>query len=184
MSANLLVDLQATQMGLSLGIGGPGSGIMYPASGATIGLSVNLGQANTFCNLIAAGNAVFTSGQLRLQVQCADSDVSGSFTDPTSGLPSTAFPTNFQSGGLIWLSSGQAGGNSGGVQGGFVSGQAIQSGWMYGCGFQRPQTFARINTISGDFYAGTLVAGFISQLRTTGSGFGTTQSPGSGTVSV
>lgn len=185
MSASLVIDLGNTaQMSVSIGLGGAGSGLIYPASGAVIGQSISLRNADTFCNLFAAGNAVFTSGQLRLQVQCSDTDTSGNFTDPTSGLPSTAFPTSFQSGGILWLNSGGTGGSSGGLFGGFVSGQAIQSGWAVAGGFQRPFEFARVNVLSGDFYAGTLVAGFISQYRTTGSGGGFSYSPSSGTVNV
>lgn len=183
MSASYLVDLGNTcLMDTSIGLGGPGSGIIYAASGAVIGDSVDLLQANTFCNVFFAGNAVFTSGLLRLQVQTCATDTSGSYTDPTSGLP--VMPTSFSSGGLIWLNSG---GTGGGLLGAFVSGQAILSGFAGAAGFQRPtpqNRFARINVLSGDFYAGTLVAGFISQLKTTGSGGGFTFAPGSGTINV
>ena len=180
MSANLLVDLANTcQLSQSIGAAGAGSGISYPASGAIIGDVVDLINANTFCNLWAAGTAVFGSGQLRLQVQVSDSTTSGTFTDPTSGA--AQFPTSFQSGGLLWINSGATGG---GVLGAFVSGQAVQSGFMTGGGFIRTGQYARVNVLSGDFYAGRLAAGFVSQLKTTGSGGGFTYSPGSGTVNV
>jgi hypothetical protein len=160
-------------------MGGAGSGLIYAASGAVIGEIVDLKNANAFCNLFAAGRPVFTSGQLRLQIQTADATTSGSFTDPTSGL--TNFPGHFASGGLLWLNSGQAGS---GLLGGGVSGQNMQSGFFVFQGFQRVGRYARVNVISGDFYAGTLTAGFVSQLKTTGSGHGFAYSPGSGSVSV
>lgn len=176
MSANLVVDLQACQMGLSIY-----SGNIWAASGGTIGLVVDLINADTYCNVVAAGTPIFTSGLLRLQVQTADATTSGSFTDPTSGLPSSALPTVFRSGGMIWVNSGGA---LGGVLNGAVSGQYIQSGFMFGAGFLRNGRYARINVVSGDFYAGTLTAGFVSQYKTTGSGGGFSLAPGSGTVSV
>ena len=175
MSANLLVDLGATcQSHISIF-----SGTIFAASGGVIGQPGHLGNADTFCNLFAMGTPVFTSGQLRLQVQTSDSDVSGNYTDPTSGL--ATFPSFFKSGGILWLNSGQLGT---GVLGAGVSGQNIQSGFAVGAGFVRNGTFARVNVISGDFFAGTLTAGFISQLRTTGSGGGFTLAPSSGVVAV
>ena len=179
MSANLLVDLGNTcQMAVSLTGTTILSGSLFaPCSGALIGQSIFLGNADTYCNLFAAG--LSPSGQLRLQVQCADSDVSGSYTDPTSGL--AQLPGTFASGGILFINSGGAGG---GVLGAFVSGQAIASGFATAQGFQRTGTFARVNALSGDFFAGGLAAGFISQLRTTGSGGGFSYSPTSGTVNV
>ena len=182
MSANLIVDLGNTAaMQLSVGLGGAGSGLVYAASGAVIGQGVDLRNADTFCNLFAAGNGIFGSGQLRIQIQTSDSDVSGNYTDPTSGL--AALPTSFSSGGILILNSGALGG---GLLGAFTSGQSIQSGFAVAAGFQRPQagTYVRANVLSGDFFAGTLTVGFISQYRTTGSGGGFTYSPGSGSVNV
>ena len=182
MSANLLVDLgNSCQMGLSIGIGGAGSGLVYPASGAIVGLSVNMRDSDTYCNLKLAGNAVFTSGQLRIAVQTAPSDTSGQFTDPTSGLEPGDRPGAFASGGILWINSGGVGG---GVLGAAVSGQMVQSGWSAAQAFQRPGQFVRAIVLSGDFYAGPLTVEFISQLRTTGSGGGFSYQPGSGTVNV
>jgi len=192
-SANLLVDLQGTaQLGLTLGIGGAGSGLIYPASGAVIGASINMGNADTACNLLLAGNEVFGSGQLRVQVQASDTDVSGNYTDPTSGL--AQLPSWFSSGGILILNSGallngtlqgalQTQGVNSGLPG---SGYAIQSGFAVAAMFQRPAPgqFVRANVLSGDFYAGTLVGVFISQYRTTGSGGGFSYSPGSGQINV
>lgn len=193
MSASLLVDMQGTlQMGLSIGVGGAGSGLIYPASGAVIGASINMGNADTACNLMLAGNEVFGSGQLRVAVQCADADVSGQYTDPTSGL--AQLPSWFSSGGILILNSGALlngtlqgalstqGTNSGQPQ----SGYQIQSGFVVAGMFQRPAPgqFVRAVVLSGDFYAGPLTATFVSQYRTTGSGGGFSFLPGSGVVNV
>lgn len=173
MSANLVVDLGGTcDIYTTLGIAGPGSGLTYAASGAIIGLSANMINDNTATQVVYAGNAIFGSGQLRLQIQVSDSDVSGTYTDPTSGL--AAFPSNVQSGGLIWLNSGQLGG---GVAGAFVSGQSIQSGFAGASYFQRIGTFARVNVLSGDFFAGSLTVSLLGNKRTTGSGGGFTFQP-------
>lgn len=181
MSANYVIDLANTTIALpSIALGAvAGSGVAYAASGAIIGQSCDLINANAMCNLEIKGCPVFTSGQLRIQVQCSDSDTSGTYTDPTSGLQT--FPTNFQSGGIVILNSGAVGG---GILGAGVSGQFIQSGFSAYAGFQRPLRFARANLVSGDYYAGTLYVGFVSQQKTTGSGGGQTQSPGSGTPSI
>jgi len=156
-----------------------GSGIAYAASGGIIGQSVDMLHSDTYCNLLVAGCPIATSGQLRIQVQCSDSDVSGTYTDPTSGLPQ--FPTWFQSGGIVILNSG---GLLGGTKGAQTSGASIQSGFAEYAAFQRPTRFARANMVSGDFYAGTLAVSFVSQLKTTGSGGGYSLSPTSGVVSV
>lgn len=177
MSANLIVDIGgAAQLANTIGVG---SGNTFAASGATIGQSIDLINANTYCNLVAMGNYTFGSGQLRIAVQTADADTSGLYTDPTSGMP--VFPAPFQSGGLIILNSGGVGN---GLFGTFVSGQSALSGFAVAAAFQRPQRFARANVLSGDFYAGNLTVGFISQLKTTGSGGGFTYAPTSGVVNV
>lgn len=165
MSANLVVDIgntcQATLSIVAASGGGP-----FSASGAAIGGAVDLINANTFCNLaIAAG--LTQSGQLRVGVQTSDTNVSGSFTDPTSGL--AQLPTSFQSGGLIWLNSG---------------GANLQSGQLVFAGFQRPGRYARAVVLSGDFFNGPLEVGFVSQLKVTGSGGGYSYSPLSGSVNV
>lgn len=178
MSANLLVDLGSTadpaiSIASAVGVGGT------PASGVIIGAIADLLNANTFCNVFVAGGA--TSGPLGIQVQCSDTTTSGSFTDPTSGL--AQLPTSFSSGGILWVNSGLwASGNlppSPGVDNApiYCSG-AI----MFGA-FQRPQRYARLIALSGTFTA-NVMAGFISNLKTTGSGAGFTFSPGSGVVNV
>ena len=47
-----------------------------------------------------------------------------------------------------------------------------------------PGQYVRAIAMSGDFWQSTLSVGFVSQLRTVGSGGGFTYSPGSGSVSV
>ena len=133
---------------------------------------------------MVAGLPSVYSGQLRIQVQCSDVDTSGNYTDPTSGLPQ--FPTNFSSGGILWI-------NSGGLTGAISdasssgtpnSGHGVSGGFVAFAGFQRVGTFVRANALAGDFYEGSLSVGFVSQSRTTGSGGGYTYSPGSGNVNV
>lgn len=180
MSASLLVDLGNTvQMFNSINAATAGSGIAYATSGALVGQPMDGLACNTFCNLVVAGTAVFGSGQLRVRIQTSDTDTSGSYTDPTSGL--AQMPTPFSSGGVLIINSGALGG---GVLGAFTSGQAVQSGFVTAAGFQRPHRYARAIVMSGDFYAGPLMVGFMSQLKVTGSGGGSTQSPGSGTPFV
>lgn len=182
MSANYITDLNATtQTAFSLGAGNLSpSGQLCGLSGIIVGQSFYMGNANSFCNVWVAGADVTASGVLGIKVQCSDSDTSGNYTDPTSGL--AQLPTVFSSGGIIWLGSGVATG-SGGIYGGFASGFALQSGFLAFAGFQRTGTFARLMFLSG-FYCGPLQAGFVSQLRTTGSGGGFSYQPGSGVVSV
>lgn len=180
-SASLVVDLgNTTQQGASI-VDAPflSGGSIFVASGATVGQSIFMGNADTFCNLQLTG--VSASGQLRVQVQCANADVSGQYTDPTSGL--AQFPTSFASGGILWINSG---GTGGGVLGAFVSGQALASGYAAAAGFQRTGPFTRALALSEGSaqYAGSLHAVFISNLRTTGSGGGFSYSPGSGSVNV
>ena len=134
---------------------------------------------------------------------------SGAFTDPTSGL--AQLPTNISSGGILWVNSGlwslpQGGGASGAMSvntfglgtnpvfggqtpagGSFpVSGSFTvfgSGGGMAFGAFQRPHRYARLNILAGSFSA-PIIAGFLSQLRTTGSGGGFTFSPTSGAVNV
>lgn len=190
MSANLLVDLGGTcQLGTTITPPQTQSGVLSPTSGPVIGTSVYLGNANTACNVLVNGIDYVGSGSITIQVQTSDSDVSGNYTDPTSGL--AQLPGAFTSGGLLILNSGgllngtlgstiQIGASSGQP----VSGQAIQSGFAVATYFQRPQTFARANVLSGGFFVGAVTVTFISQLRTTGSGGGYTLSPSSGSLNV
>jgi hypothetical protein len=189
-SANLVVDLQGTcQMYPSIvAIGGLGSGLSSTTSGqAIVGASVNMLHADTYTNLLVAG-VIATSGQLQIAVQTSDTDVSGSYTDPTSGLQT--FPTSFQSGGILWINSGGSlMGTIGGLQigatsGQVLSGQAALSGFCVAAAFQRVGTFCRAVALSGAGIATTFTASFIGQLRTTGSGGGFDYRPSSGVINV
>jgi hypothetical protein len=136
-------------------------------------------HSDTYCNMQVTG--LSTSGQLRVQIQVSDSDTSGTYTDPTSGL--AQFPTNFQSGGILWINSG---GTTNGTFGALISGHAIASGFTESAAFQRIGRFVRANTLTETTaqYAGPLSVTFISQFRTTGSGGGFSYQPGSGVINV
>lgn len=190
-SANLIVDIQNTAIyGPSLFStnASPGgqqaaavnpSGILCGLSGIAIGAPIDLLHADTYCNIYIAGQDL-ASGPLIIGVQTSDSDVSGTYTDPTSGL--AQFPTTFSSGGNLILGSG-ATGYTPGTWGAGTSGQFLLSGFTAFAAFQRLGRFARLIFNSG-FYLGPLQAGFISNMRTTGSGGGYTPAPSSGGVNV
>ncbi len=178
MSANLVVDLNGTcAFGASIFGNIQSGGPPAPASGAVIGASVDFLNADTYCQVLVNGS--MSSGQLRVQVQSSDTDVSGTYTDPTSGL--AQLPGVFQSGGLLWINSGGILGGTIGTTG-FVSGQAVNSGFALANPFQRPGRFVRANLLSGDFGCANVF--FLSNLKTTGSGGGYSPSPTSGVVSV
>lgn len=180
MSANLVVDLGNTthlevSIASAIGVGGT------PASGQIVGEIVDLNDANTFCNAYVAGGP--TSGIFSMAVQTSDSLTSGSFTDPTSGL--AQLPTSFLSGGVFVVNSGIGNSGRGGGTVPPVSGApAFCSGGLQAAGFQRPHRYARLMALSGGSFDATVVAGFITQSRTTGSGGGFTLSPSSGLVEV
>lgn len=178
-SANLIVDIGGTAQSYPSIV--MLSGIAFPCSGALIGQGVDMINSDTFCNLNVVGVPVNASGQLRIAVQTSDSDTSGTYTDPTSGL--AQLPTSFESGGILRLNSG---GIFNGTFGSGTSGAFMQSGFSVYAAFQRPQAgrFVRANALSGDFYAGALAASFVANLKTTGSGGGYTLSPTSGPVNV
>lgn len=181
MSASYLVDLGGScQLTPSIfGIQST-SGNVYAASGATIGQSCFTPYSDAACNVVIQGNCAYGSGQLRVQIQTAPADVSGQYTDPTSGL--AVLPSWFSSGGLLWLNSGGLLGMTvGGQASGQSSGHQISSGFAEAAYFQKPNTYLRANVLSGDFYCGDLAVTFVSQFRTTGSGGGfSTQPQGSG----
>ena len=190
MSANLVVDLggttqsiqsfpstaQAADGGMAITSGGNISSL----SGVLVGDVIDLNNADTFCNVYVGGRSL-GSGPLLVGVQTSDSTASGTFTDPTSGL--SQLPTSFASGGFLIIASGPATDATLGIFSSGVSGAYALSGFLAFAAFQRPHRYARLFVGSG-FYDGPLQAGFVSQFRTTGSGGGTTQSPGSGTISV
>ncbi len=180
-SASLVVDLGNTTIMMPSIIDIPflSGGGTFPSSGAVIGSICDLLNANTFCNLFAVGST--QSGQLRLAVQTSDDTVSGNFTDPTSGL--AQLPTSFSSGGVLVLNPSAF---SGGVLSPFTSGNSICSGFFVAAGFQRIGRYARVNALLDGAvqFGGSLAAGFITNLKTTGSGGGFSFQPGSGVVNV
>lgn len=224
MSANLVVDIgQTCQFHPS---------IVTPTSGGTVvGLPIDLKNSNTFCNVFAAAGA--GSGPVAILIQTADAvasglftsgaglPLSGSFTDPTSGLDASTLPPNINSGGILWINSGLYTMPGGGINpiesgqsylvNGFPPGTTpqgvhpIQHGQgaggfnatsgaapIFGSGggvafgaFLRPHRWARLIRLSGGSLPGaSLIAGFVSQLKTTGSGGGYNYSPTSGSVLV
>ena len=161
------------------GTGPSSSGQACGLSGVVVGMSVDLLNCDTFTNLLICGvDVVPQSGPLLVGVQTSDTDVSGNFTDPTSGMsPQLAnwpFPTVFQSGGMVVLNSG----GTGGTFTTFRSGHAIASGFFEAAGFLRPHRYARALFVSGtagaggNQYVGALQVGFVGQQQTTGSGGG------------
>jgi hypothetical protein len=182
MSANLALDLGGTcllQSTLPPNIGTIGSGGFVDAyrSGIMIGQTVDMINADTYCNVLVLGTMV-TSGPLLLAVQDSDSTTSGNFTDPTSGLPQ--FPQFVSSGGQVYIGQSGTGANYG-TLGAFVSGQSPLSGFAVAFAFQRKQRYVRVNMQSG-FYAGPLQVAVLGNLKYTGSGGGYNWYPGSGTA--
>lgn len=173
MSANLLVDLGNTcdyRASLTLGSG----------ASFTVGQIIDLGNANTLCNLFVAGAA--GSGVIEVRVQTANDVNSGSFTDPTSGF--AQFPAiGLASGGIYYANSGLWASGSSSKAAPVDGAPMFCSGGFDSAAFQRPGQYARLITNSGVF-PNFFTAGLISQKRTTGSGFGSSQSPQSGTPSV
>jgi hypothetical protein len=163
MSANYVVDLfNATLQGISVGQNMSGALANSPASGIVIGLSVDFLYANAATQLVVVGGPS-VSGQCRIAVQTSDTDVSGNYTDPTSGLQT--FPGAFLSGGIYV----------------YNSGNVLASGGIAGTYFQRPNRFVRAIVLSGDQFNAPVQAGFLGQAKLTGSGYSYTWSPGSGT---
>lgn len=162
MSANLVVDIGNTCQTTPSIV--PQNA--FPASGAIVGNVVDLLYTDTNCNVLVNGGLT-QSGQLRIAVQTSDSTTSGSFTDPTSGLPQ--MPSSLSSGGVLFVNSG---------------GGSLQSGFMQAAHFVRNGRYTRAIALSGDFFQANLAVTFLSQLKVTGSGGGFTFSPSSGTVSV
>lgn len=233
MSANLIVDLGSTAFfatSISQGATAVVSGTAVGISGqAVVGQWIDMSQSDTFCNVyVAAGPC---SGPLMVAVQSCigpydvplninnfsgnifsgGAPMSGSFTDPTSGL--AQLPTWFSSGGVLVINSGfatvpgQLGASGQQVAGypqgtlpfgptpvnqgqngpAFVGSGAIPefaSGGIAFAAFQRPYQYCRLVVLSGATQVNFLQAGFISNLRTVGSGGGFSYQPQLGTVNV
>lgn len=175
-TAQLAVSFPSTAVAADGGLAITSGGCISALSGVLVGDVVDLLPANAYCNLWVAGRS-FGSGPLLIGVQTSDSTTSGTFTDPTSGLAS--LPGAFSSGGWLILGSGPATSTLLGTLGSGVSGQYLESGFMVAQAFQRTGRYARVVVGSG-FYDGPLQAGFISALKTTGSGGGFSWSPSSG----
>lgn len=180
MSANLVVDIRGgadfqTSVSPAVGVGNT------PASGTLVGEIVDLLHADTYCNVFVAGGP--TSGPLQVRVQTSDSTASGTFTDPTSGLPASAFPSAFLSGGLMWVNSGLLSSGNQSISARVSGATNFASGGLSFGAFIRNGRYARLLAMSGTFTA-PVIAGFVSNKKTTGSGGGFTYSPGSGVVSV
>lgn len=159
MSASTLIDLGNTAI-LYPSIC-PAAGVgATPASGVIVGGIADLRDSNNFTNLVV-GFGPSTSGQFRVLVQTADDTLSGSFTDPTSGLQ--VMPTGFLSGGVFVINSGNSQ-----LSGGFAA-----------AGFLSPHRYARALVMSGDQFNAPVVAGFFKQAKRTGVGPGWTNSPAS-----
>lgn len=180
MSANLLVDIGATG-DFATSIGSAAGVASTPASGEIIGQIVDLLPSNTYTNVFVAGGP--NSGQLGIQIQTSDSTTSGSFTDPTSGLPAGALPSFLVSGGIMWVNSGLWASGYTPTTSVINNAPNFCSGGVAFGAFQRPHRYARLIALSGGFTA-PVMAGFVSQLKVTGSGGGFSYSPGSGTVNV
>lgn len=176
MSANLIVDIGHTadyQVSVAVGSG----------SNLVIGNIVDLLHADTYCNLFVAAGA--GSGAIEVRVQTSDSTASGTFVDPTIGLVSGSFPSEILSGGIYFANSGIAWGSGNQSLTTPVGSGAplFCSGSVQFASFIRTGRYARLFYNSGPF-PNYIVAGFISQKKTTGSGGGFSFSPGSGTVNV
>lgn len=183
MGASLLVDLgntcqQAATIAPAVGVGST------PASGTIIGLPVDMLNADTFCNIQVAGGP--GSGLIRVQVQTSDSTASGTFTDPTSGIPAGSLPTSFQSGGVFIANSGlwRSGTYGGPVGPGVDNAPIFCSGGVQAAAFLNNARYVRANVMSGSVYGAPVTVNVIANLRTTGSGGGFTYNPTSGSVDV
>ena len=171
---------------------------VWVAAGATSGPLLIQVQ----CNDTLSGN-IFSGG----------APLSGNFTDPTSGLAQlpTWFSSGgiliVNSGLYAVPGGGGVSGKSTQVNGALIytlpfganpianaqggAAQLLSGSWPEFCsggiafaGFQRPARYARLVWLSGATSTTNLLAGFYSQLDTTGSGGGFTFSPGSGSVNV
>lgn len=175
MSANLIVDIRNTaDFRPSVGVGS--------GSNLVVGEIVDLQNSDTLCNIYVAG-AQGASGAIQVTVQTADDTASGSFTDPTSGIPAGSLPSVLLSGGIFITNSGLWTSGNQSESAPVNNAPLFCSGGIDFAFFQRPQRYARLILNSGP-YPNAITAGFISNKRTTGSGGGFTFNPTSGVVSV
>lgn len=146
------------------------SGQLCGLSGTLVGDWVDLQNGNTNCNVWISTDPAVNSGGPIIGVQTSPDTTSGNFTDPTSGFAASDLPSWMTSGGLYRVGAS-----------GYPSN--LLSGVIAFGHFQRPHRYARLNFVGGA-YVGGLAAGFVTNVRTTGSGGGFTYSPSSGTPSV
>lgn len=154
-------------------------------SGATVGIGniCDMMHADTYTNLWVASTF---SGILPIFIQTSPSTASGDFTDPTSGLPTTAFPVanRVVSGGIFYANSGLYTSGNRSPFAPINNAPQFCSGGIALAAFQRPNRYARLIFSGAATPQDSFYAGFIGQKRVTGSGGGTSLLPGSGTVSV
>lgn len=164
----------------SITAAGLSSGIFTGLSGTIIGTSVNLLNAGNYCNVMIAGKGGILSGAIQIQIQQSDSDVSGSFVDPTIGILSGDLTNFVTSGGLVTLNPS----NGGGVLGGLSSGQAFLSGFVAFAAFNRGGQYVRANVLAGAGVANLQVC-FVEEAKVKFPTGGYTWSPNaSGVVNV
>ena len=171
-SANLVVDIGSTCDYAASVMVGSGSDLL-------VGRIVDLLHADTYTNVFCAAGV--GSGVIELRIQTSDTLTSGSFTDPTSGLES--FPSWIASGGIFFANSGLAVSGNQSISAPVNNAPLFCSGGIQFGAFARPHQYARLLYNSGPFL-NWIVAGFVGNKRTIGSGGGFTYSPGSGTVNV
>lgn len=183
MSAGYLVDERASVLKkytLPTAAQVSPSGQVCGLSGVQTGISCDLRDADSFCNLVVNGLSPVTSGVLIIQVQISDDNTN--WSDPTSGWLSgyTAAQSfsYYQSGGNLVLASGI---NGWVLQSGVDDN--IQSGFSVAAGFQRTGRYVRALFNSG-YYVGSLAVQFNSQRMVTGSGGGAAGSSGAIVVNV
>lgn len=173
MSANYVVDLNPT-VDVRASVA-QGSGASF-----TVGRIADLLQANTLCNVYCA-NGLGGSGAIEVRIQTSDSVLSGTFTDPTSGL--ARLMDGIASGGVVFFNSGIYASGHSSPCASINNAPLFHSGGQQFVAFQRPHRYARLIVNSGVFPS-DITAGFLSQKKNIGSGAGFTFSPGSGVVEV
>lgn len=234
MSANLLVDVGntclfvpsisvvASASAIASGAFNTSGSLAVGVSGAaSVGQWVDLSNSDTYCNVYVMCGPC--SGPLQVAIQTAEgpfdipfgnafsgnifsggAPLSGSFTDPTSGL--AQLPTWLNSGGVLLVNSGLSivpgqMGASGQPVGGYLQGSLpfgpnpifhgqngaafvgsgaipeFASGGIAFAAFQRNYQYARLVLLSGATQVNYLQAGFLANFMTTGSGGGYSQQP-------
>ncbi len=175
-SAGLILDLAAQgDYRLSL--------TSVSGAGAAVGEIVDLLHANTYTNVWAVGQ-LGASGSTSYQIQTSDSTVSGTFTDPTSGL--ARYPQFLVSGGIFVVNSGLWVSGNQSLSAPVNNAPMFCSGGIQFAALLRPDgagRYARIFMLSGAF-PNPVAAGFIAHKKTTGSGGGFSFSPQTGSVNV